>query len=69
MVTLDPDDPLHMIVTIDGVELTSDEIRALRASVDVGLGALAALQVEAPILSLPSLAPLRRVQKLLAGDE
>jgi hypothetical protein len=63
--TVDPNDPLYVIVEINGVELTSHEVIALRAVVDMGVKVLdAASSAEAQMAS-----SLRRIQQLLANGE
>jgi hypothetical protein len=61
---LDPNDPLHTIVEINGVELTSREVIALRAVIDMGVKIFDAVSsVETTAASL------RRIQQLLANGE
>jgi hypothetical protein len=78
--TLDPNDPLYTIVTINGVELTSSEVLALRAAIEIGhfLDAIKRLpNPQVPHYVLRRLdaasneggmaASLRRIQSLLAN--
>ena len=59
---LDPNDPLYVIVKINDVELTSREVIALRAVVDMVLYAASSVEVQMT-------SSLRRIQQLLANGE
>lgn len=67
---VDPNDPLYTVVTINSVELTSNEVIALRAVVSIGVDTLLKTWTGPNFMvDAGSLGCLRHIQSLLANGE